>query len=518
MAQLRAGIQLAGGRGTIRFVPKAVSAANPDPAAIVAACQAFLSSAGRPALFEPGEELLPVSGENFELEMRGSRLGLCAWDGVRQWNRRVAALVRGDAARVELLVERFGGKPGPLYLVDLDRREGADATRRSVRLVFRERFRLLLRRQLPDWTLAEISAEPDLEHTLSPSFPRAFLRRGQHGWAAIAAPPETAAAEALSFGLIWLSYLRAREKRVAVEGLSIYVPAGAERAVALRLLCLNPEAARFQLFLYTPQDHLAAVDPRDHGNFDTRLEPCRRPEPPPEAWAALFSAPGVEAAAKRDGRVSLRVRGLEFAEWDGAALRFGMKQRRAAEPAQLDEALALAAEIERVRAAGAGAREHPLYRQAPEAWLESMARADVRTLEPGLLPEPVYGQTPVFAGGERGVMDLLAADAGGRLTVIELKATQDLHLPLQALDYWLRVKWHLDRGEFTPAGYFPGVELRREPPRLLLVSPSLEFHPTTETILSYFSPSIPVERVGLAVEWRKGLRTVFRFSGSGGPR
>ena len=59
------------------------------------------------------------------------------------------------------------------------------------------------------------------------------------------------------------------------------------------------------------------------------------------------------------------------------------------------------------------------------------------------MPKPVYGQVPQFAAGERGVIDLLAADRDGRLAVIELKAGQDIHLPLQALDYWMRVKWHL---------------------------------------------------------------------------
>ena len=99
---------------------------------------------------------------------------------------------------------------------------------------------------------------------------------------------------------------------------------------------------------------------------------------------------------------------------------------------------------------------------------------------------PIYGQVPAFAAGERGVLDLLAVDHTGRLTVVELKARADLHLPLQALDYWMRVKWHLDRGEFSANGYFPGIELRPDPPRLLLVSPSLEFHPTTETIIELF--------------------------------
>jgi hypothetical protein len=123
----------------------------------------------------------------------------------------------------------------------------------------------------------------------------------------------------------------------------------------------------------------------------------------------------------------------------------------------------------------------------------------------------------VLAGGERGIIDLLAVDYSCRLTVVELKASADIHLPLQALDYWLHVKWHLDRGEFTAAGYFPGIHLKPEPPRILLVSPSLEFHPATETILRFFSPAIEVERVGLSADWRDQLSVVFRLRGANAP-
>jgi len=133
------------------------------------------------------------------------------------------------------------------------------------------------------------------------------------------------------------------------------------------------------------------------------------------------------------------------------------------------------------------------------------------------LPDPIYGQVPAFAGGDRGVLDLLACDHDGRLAVVELKASQDPHLPLQALDYWMRVAWHLEQGEFTAKGYFPNRPLRPDPPRLLLVSPAMQFHPTTETILSYFAPRIPVERVGVGLEWRMGVRVMFRLRGAARP-
>ena len=61
------------------------------------------------------------------------------------------------------------------------------------------------------------------------------------------------------------------------------------------------------------------------------------------------------------------------------------------------------------------------------------------------------------------------------------------------------------------------IAVQAEAPRLLLVSPSLEFHPTTETVMSFLAPQIEVERVGLAVEWRKGLQAVFRLKGAARP-
>jgi hypothetical protein len=480
--------------------------------------EGFLKNCREPALLEPGEEMLPLTGDNCVLEVRGSRLTIQAWDRMRNWTRRVTAVTQAANGRLEMTVERFARREGQMFLLDLRRKSGAEMGKKSGRLVFRERFRLFLRRQFPEWNLAELSAEADLEFSLSPSFPRAYLKHGQHAWAAIACPPDGDAAAVLSFGLIWLAYLRRRERRVAVEGLAVYTPAGRERAAALRMLCLNPDAARFELFTYDEQDFLLRAEPKDYGNVDTRLEPCRRPSPNDGGrWGKILALPGVERVAKHDGRVSLRVRGLQFAELADGEMRFGLSEQRPAREHHVAEIERLAEELERARSAETGDREHPLYRQSPEAWLESQARTEIETIDATLRREPIYGQVPAFAGGDRGVMDLLAVDGSGRLAVVELKASADLHLPLQALDYWVRVKWHLDRGEFGARGYFPGIELKCHAPRLLLVSPSLEFHPTTETILSFFAPEIEVERIGLAVEWRRGLRAVFRLRGAEWP-
>ena len=47
-----------------------------------------------------------------------------------------------------------------------------------------------------------------------------------------------------------------------------------------------------------------------------------------------------------------------------------------------------------------------------------------------------------------------------------VKADEDIHLPLQGLDYWARVQWHHGRGEFLKFGYFGGRELSAEAIRL----------------------------------------------------
>jgi hypothetical protein len=395
--------------------------------------------------------------------------------------------------------------------------------RRGTRLVFREQFRRFLTRQFPGWKIAELSTEANLQESLSPAYPRALVKQGASGWAALACPPEAGAAQgALSFALIWLDHLRRSRTRLAIQGLVLYLPYGYERTTCLRLPFLDPDAVRPAVFVYSKEGYAERLEADDWGNLETRLEPCHvsAPHRPQtlDAWLdRLARLPDVESVPLNDGSISLRVRGLEFARVSSTELRFGLQRQAAATEAHLGEIEALAKELARLRHPEAGDRDNPLYRLQPEAWLESRVRAQVEKLDPGLLPHPVYGQVPAMAGGERGIIDLLAAGRDGRLAVIELKASEDIHFPLQTLDYWIRVKWHLDRGEFAARGYFPGLALRADPPRLLLVAPALDFHPKTETILRCFAPQTEVERIGLGAGWRAELEVMFRLRGAQRP-
>jgi hypothetical protein len=55
-----------------------------------------------------------------------------------------------------------------------------------------------------------------------------------------------------------------------------------------------------------------------------------------------------------------------------------------------------------------------------------------------------------------------------------------------------------------------GLAIDPQPPLVGLVSPGLRFHSATDTLLKYLSPEIRVTRIGLAENWRRGLKIIFR--------
>ena len=479
------------------------------------AIKQFLESAAQPVLIEPGEDPLPIRADKFVLGTRnGCACTLECWDETRNLVRRIRAVGKARRGFLELEVERFGGRTGSLLMIDMAQASNTSAARRGDRLKYRERFRMSLRRQYSSWKLVELSTEPDLHHSLSPAYPRALLRRGNQAIAAIGVGEDAIDVDGvLSFGLIWLDYLRRRETRLSVGTLAVFVPIGSENTTCHRVRYLNRDAAQYRVFVHGAGILEEPVEPGDYTNFSTRLDPFCTPTADAElaGWIDRLGAiDGVERRPRPDGSVSLAVRGLEFARTSGSTLLFGIDERNAAGARQLPEIEALARGLARLRSATAPDRINPLYVRHPEAWLESQVRSSASRLDASIRDTPLYGQAPQFAAGSRSILDVLAADYDGRLVVIEVKASEDIHLPLQALDYWMRVKWHLERGEFQGRGYFPGIPLRSDPPRLLLVAPALNFHPANETVLRYFSTEIQVERIGVGIQWRQELRVMFR--------
>lgn len=476
--------------------------------------EGFVAGAGQPALLDEGEEPLALIPQQWSVSEWNSRVVLQAWHGSRNLVRKILRLKEKRADRICLIVERFPKSEGELQIADLASPLGRDLERRTSRHAFRERFYLMLAREFPDWNIEELSSEPNLEESLSAAYTRGFLRMGTAGMAVMGAAPGAECTGMCAFGLIWLYYLRKREKPLSIGKLLLFVPIGSEKDIVFRASYLDPRAVVCQVFAFDEKDRAGQIDFADEGNLESVLPPCRRPELPNADHESFPEIPDVDRIEQSDGSIRFQVRGLEFARSVGGKLSCGIAKRRRA---GMETIRAMAAEIARVRNPEAADRQHPLYSLSPEGWLESQVRAHPEAIDASLRPVPIYGQVPMFSAGERGVIDLLGIDHTGRLVVIELKATADLQLPFQALDYWLRVRRHLLAGDFERLGYFAGHLISRESPRILLVAPALEFHSTTETLLAAFSPATDITRIGLAADWRSELRVMFRLRGSEKP-
>src|SRR6202171_1473092 len=313
--------------------------------------------------------------------------------------RRMSSIHSQTRGRLALRVERFARRTGVLALVDRAVPSNHGLDRAGVRLEFRERFRRFLRREFAAWRIGELTTETDFEHSLSPCYPRALLRQGTLAWAAIGASWVALNPDAvITFGLIWLDYLRRRELGLAVQGLILYLPGGHARITCLRLRWLNPHAARYRVFTHTRCGDALRRALNDCANLDTHLPPCPRPLPSPldPVLDALASAPGVARIDCPDGVVRLRVHGLEFARSSGGRLLAGFETKRTTPTSNVGEVENLAREIARLRSPAARDRLNPLYLRQPEAWLEPQGRSHVAGLDASLLPAPIYGQVPAF--------------------------------------------------------------------------------------------------------------------------
>jgi hypothetical protein len=166
-----------------------------------------------------------------------------------------------------------------------------------------------------------------------------------------------------------------------------------------------------------------------------------------------------------------------------------------------------------------GSARDPLFRLQAEAWLQSTLAGDLSQIDDELGAHSIYHQVPAFAAADRAMLDLLTVTRHGRLAILELKADEDLHFPLQGLDYWIRVYWlqqqrsSSGKGELEHNGYFPGVPLQPSSPLLYFVVPALRVHPSMDTVLHHLSPVIAWTLVALNEGWRTERKVIFRKHG-----
>ena len=468
---------------------------------------------------ENGGSVAPFSGMSWEVRGDGEKPLLHLWSEQFNLTRRVLAITDNSEQRLALAVERFGrAKPDRLEFI---RREFERGPRELSREEFRERLTHLLAEQFPDEKLESLVVSPDLEHSLSGNYARGILRRGSTCIAVLAVPggeSSDATDNSLTFALIWLQHARRLSSRRAIISVRLILPKDSCSTVAHRLAALDPQL-NFELYEHDPaQDILEKIDPRRAGNLDTWLVPHREREallnqarPSLEAIISLAPQAVTLHPAAQSREVWLRFRGLPFARWHDGRVFFGINDARKELTSASRPALKrLLRDLEAHRSPLANDTRHSLFRAQPERWLESIVREDVTRVDAMLDQRFVYAQVFANAGGEHGILDLLTVTRSGQLVIIELKASEHIHLPLQAADYWLRVRRQLQSGEIARYGYFPGVTLQQASPLVYLVAPALRFHPTTDQLLNCLSPELEIVRVGLAESWRRGLRVVMR--------
>ncbi len=494
---------------------------SPDWASLHQAIEQMASS-GTAEVREAGEWLAELATFQWEFKHEGKHSLLHLWSEGKNLTRRVIDVKEQSPGRIVLEVQRFGrSKPSRFELVL------PDSPRPAVR-VEREKFRLGLRRILeknfPDAQVETLTTVPDLKNSFSGLYVRGAILERKKVWAILAVRMgESAAAikDSLAYGVLWLDLVRAHSLRYSVEGLRLIVPTGASTVLCERALGLCP-SARTEIYELGERDgRLRRMSP-DEGNLESWLLP--RSERDSLLNQALAAAAGIHALAPHlppsgdditaritvGMEVALAFRGLEFAWYSREGLFFGLNDKCTRFDPRHHAALEqLLSRLDFYRNPLAKDTKNPLYRASPERWIETLILSDPLRLDAQLDPRYLYSQVPALTQ-DRGVIDLLGVTRRGRLVVIELKASEDLQLPVQALDYWLRIRRLQLAGELQRRGYFHGMELSAEPPLVWLVAPGLHFHPASDVLAKYLLPDIHVTRIGLTETWRRGIRVVLR--------
>src|SRR6202158_3354968 len=480
---------------------------------------AGVCAAGPAEVHENGEWLAALDGLQYKVLAQGDAALLHLWGAQQSLVRRVVRVAEQSPERVVLEVSRLG-RARSAKLEFLAGASGPE-DRRWGREQFRSRLQQLLKDRFPDEIVDSLATGADLHHSISGSYTRGVMHRGADAYAVLSAAPEEDAATIdgiLTFGLIWLDRTRERAQRQSVRGLRLFLPRGTSAITAHRLTALaSPQ--EIELYEYDPLHwRVRRIAISDAGNLATWLVPRR------EVDQALTAAlPEVErirrlapdairvAVAALTQEVTLRFRGLEFARWRQGMVWFGLgDHKEILTPDRWPALEKLVYQLETYRHPLATDTKHRLYRAQPERWLETMVASDPPRMDARLDARHIYAQFPASSASDRGIIDLLGVTRDGRLAVLELKASEDIQLVMQAVDYWLRVRWHHEQDDFRRYGYFPDLVLQPKPPLLFLVAPGFRFHPSSDIVLRYLSREIEVARIGLGENWRRGLRVIFR--------
>jgi hypothetical protein len=503
-----------------------------SPDLLARTLEQFLLESRHGVVVEEGQIIFDLDSARFSISAERGRCLLHMWSVERNLVREVLdAELKKDVLR--LAVRKFAQSRPHLLQICRQRDQRTPTARKTARSHYAHLLERVVQREFPEWTVARISTSMNLERSFSPVYTRGLLRKGRSAFAILGVNQQETQASvdaALTFGLLWLEDCRQREAgRSALEGLRIYVPPKKSATLRLRMAYLNKAIGKFQLCELEEGDgSLEEKELAGLNDLESYLQRC-----PDATYAhAQFAdaiakvkavAPDAEIVVIAPAEISFRLNGLEFARArlstqpgsfkTAQELVFGAAGFEAVLTPENEASFAgFVQRIVEFRQADADKRD-PLWRMYSERWLEFLVVKNVPAVDSHLDPAHVYSQVPAFSASDRSLIDVLTCTRDGRLVVLELKADEDIHLPVQGLDYWARVLWHHSRGEFQRHGYFGDVRLAPDPPLLSLIAPALRVHPAVDTVLRYFSPEIHWMLVGIDERWREGIKVIFRKTG-----
>jgi hypothetical protein len=329
----------------------------------------------------------------------------------------------------------------------------------------------------------------------------------------------------LSSALLWFTRTSERARSPYIQQLWLIVESELVKPISQRIALLR-KSLRETISVYEIDDHWIELQelgiPERNALWKQRLArfPPAVAKAPSELAASIISIAreAIDVVHARHGE-TLRYFGLPFARvrkvMGSERVWFGLEgsRRRMLDDNTLNEWDNLLCDLRDHRSPDASDRHNALYRNAAEAWLESLLRRDITRLDAGLIIAPLHAQFRTARGGATGVrpIDLLALRRDGRLAVIELKVSEDREHVLQGADYWRRVEAHRRRGHISRAKLFGDRKIRDEPPLIYLVAPTLRVHPAFKALARSIDPKIEIYRFDINEDWRSGVRVMRRM-------
>ena len=427
------------------------------PDALTRTVQDFLGEAAGAVVLENGAVTFDLARAKYAISGEYNKCLLHLWSAERNTVRRVLdAEVKSGTLR--LFVQKLGQSRPTRLEICRERDRRSPSAKRALRLAYEQTLRRTLERRFPGFAIVRLTTAVNLEKSFGPIYTRGLLRHGQAALAVLGVNAHETQASidaSLTFGILWLHECReAQAGKMLVEGLTLFVPKESSGLVRERMANLNRNVAKWSLFeLDEREDALLEIDCSDRGNVATRLVHATDESAARERFAESIDRmqgllPNCEVAVLSAAEIAFRWRGLEFARARMGAepgtfqsrqdIVFGVgPEERVLDERNQNTFLNLANSLREIRHPY-GPRQHSLWRMHPERWLEQLVAADVSVVDERLDSACAYSQVPAFSAADRAMIDVLAITHEGRLAVVELKADEDIHLPLQGLDYWAR--------------------------------------------------------------------------------